>query len=124
MGIEAGERYCRGEITWEEARETDWYSEASAFLFDYNDEKHPEVAAFVAQVTRDQASLEHLLVPVSSFHEQSVRELLKDGAYFANFALMYPGLRLGRNSRGHLENYGKFMPLELFEVLVSGIVSQ
>ena len=122
MGVEAGEKYCRGEMDWEEARRTDWHSEASAFLFDYNDEANPEVASFVAQVTQDRGSIERLLVPACSFEEQSVRELLKDAAYFANFALCYPAIRFGRLAEGQLEAYGKFMPLELLEAMVPEIV--
>ena len=118
MGVEAGEKYCRGEITWEEARETDWYSEASTFLFDYNDENLPEVASFVAQITQEREKIERLLIPASSFDGQSVRELLKNAAYFANFALCYPAIRFGKGSRSQLEAYGKFMPLELFEAMV------
>ncbi len=120
MGVEAGEKYCRGEIAWEEARKTDWHSEASAFLFEYNDENHPEVASFVAQVTQDHDKIERLLVPTSSYHEQSVRELLKDAAYFANFALCYPAIRFGKTTKRQLEAYGKFMPLKLFEAMVQG----
>ncbi|MEM6485951.1 MAG: hypothetical protein AAF662_13335 [Pseudomonadota bacterium] len=122
MGVEAGEKYCRGEITWEEARETDWYSEVSAFLFDYNDENLPEVASFVAQVTQDRDGIERLLVPAYSFDEKSVGDLLKDAAYFANFALCYPAIRFGKASKRQLEAYGKFMPLELFEAMVPGKV--
>ncbi len=122
MGVEAGEKYCRGEIAWEEARKTDWHSEASAFLFDYNDENDPNVASFVAQVTQGRDKIERLLVPGSSSEGQSVRELLKDAAYFANFALCYPAIRFGKASKSQLETYGKFMPLELFEVMVPGKV--
>lgn len=121
MGVEAGERFCRGEIAWEEAREADWHSEASAFLFDYNDENHPEVASFVSQVIQDRDKIERLLIPASSFREESVRELLKDAAYFSNFALCYPAIRFGKNSKGQLEAYGKFMPLELFKAMVPEI---
>jgi hypothetical protein len=117
-GVAAGEKYCRGEFTWEGVQEADWYSEASAFLFDYFDENDPQVASFIAQVSQDRDKIERLLVPAYSFHQQSVRELLKDAAYFANFALMYPGIRFGKNSKRQLEIYGKFMPLELFEAVV------
>lgn len=123
MGIEAGEKYCSGEISWEEALKTDWYSEASAFLFDYNDEGDPNVASYVELISQDRDNLERLLVPPNSFGEQSVRELLRDAAYFANFSLKYPGMRLGRNSKRFLADHGKFMPLELFDVVVPGIVS-
>lgn len=123
MGVEAGEKYCRGEISWEEARQADWHSEASAFLFDYNDEDNPDVAAFVALVTQDRDKIERLLVPAFSFDEQPVREILKDAAYFANFALCYPAIQLGKNSKGQLEAYGKFMPLELFEAMIAGEVN-
>lgn len=122
MGVEAGEKYCRGEMTWAEARKTDWHSEASAFLFDYGDEDNPEIASFVAQVSQDRNEIERLLVPAFSFDEQPVRELLKDAAYFANFALCYPAIRFGKNSEGQLAAYRKFMPLELFEVMVPGKV--
>ncbi len=122
MGVKAGEKYCRGEVTWEEAQEADWHSEASAFLFDYNDEKYPTVASFVAQVTQERDKIERLLVPASSYQEQSVRELLRDAAYFANLALCYPSIRFGRNSKGQLGAYGKFMPLKLFEAMVPEIV--
>ena len=122
MGVEAGEKYCRGEITWEEARETDWYSEASAFLFDYNDENLAEVASFVVQVTQDRDKIERLLVSASWPEVQLVRELLRDAAYFANFALCYPTIRFGKGSKSQLEAYGKFMPLELFEAMVPGKV--
>ncbi len=120
MGVEAGEKYCKGEVAWEEVRRADWHSEASAFLFDFNDETDPGVALYVAQVKQKRDKYERLLVPSSSYDQQTVRELLRDAAYFANFALKYPDIRFGKNSRRNMENYGKFMPLELFEVMVSG----
>lgn len=120
MGVEAGEKYCRGEIAWEEARKADWHSEASAFLFDYNDETHPEIASFVAQLTEKRDEAERLLIPASWSNEESARELLRDAAYFANFALCYPTLRFGKHSKRQMEGYGRFMPLELFQAMVPG----
>ncbi|MEN7344377.1 MAG: hypothetical protein AAAFM81_15605 [Pseudomonadota bacterium] len=118
MGVEAGEKYCRGEISWKEARETDWHSEGSAFIFAYNEDDDPAVAPYIAQISQDRAAIERLLVPASSFASQSVRELLTDAAYFANFALCYPAIRFGKQSKKQLQSYGKFMPLELFEAMV------
>ena len=119
-GVEAAEKLCRGEISWEKAVETDWYSEGSAFLFEYAKDSAPEVAEYIGQINLQRTTIGRLLVPPVYMGTIDIKELLMEAAYFANKALNYPTLHGGTadGRRESMRNVGKFLPLDLFKIMV------
>ncbi|GAB5387022.1 MAG: hypothetical protein Alis3KO_41450 [Aliiglaciecola sp.] len=116
-GVLAAEQFLNGEILWETAYETDWYSEASAFLFDYSDPTEPQVKKYVNAVAAQLSEYEELLCPPQKI--SNIQGLLKDAAYFANTALCYPAIRFGLRHRESMKQISKFMPDYLFEKAVA-----
>lgn len=119
-GVEAAEKLCREEITWEEAIETDWYSEGSAFLFEYGEATDPEISEYIGQINLKRTTIGSLLVPPAYMGTIEIKELLMEAAYFANTALNYPGISYG-TSKSHeqsMRDISKFLPLDLFEIMV------
>jgi hypothetical protein len=120
-GVEAAEKLCRGEISWEEAIATDWYSEGSAFLFEYGKDTDPEIIEYVGQINLKRTTIGRLLVPPVYMGSVDIKELLKDAAYFANEALNYPTISGGtpKSRKRSMRNISKFLPMDLFEIMVS-----
>jgi len=115
-GVLAAEQFLNGLIDWETAYEADWYSEASAFLFDYSESTEPKVKAYVGLIAAKLSDCEELLCPPETI--DNIQELLKNAAYFANKALCYPVVKFGTNQRESMRNYGIFMPANLFKDVV------
>ena len=119
-GVEAAEKYCRGEITWEQASETDWHSEGSAFLFEYREDSDPDLIEHIGQINLKRTTVGRLLVPPVYMGGIDIKELLKAAAYFANEALNYPFLSGGSfaSRKESMRQNSKFLPLDLFEIMV------
>lgn len=110
-GVVAGEEYLRGRISWEQARKYDYGSEGSAFMFDYAEEGDQRVYEHINQ---NISSIHSLLVPPFDIADVSANRLLIDAAYFANFALLFPEIRFGKQCERDMRCRGKFMPIALF----------
>ena len=119
-GVEAAEKYCSGEISWDEAYEVDWYSEASAFLFEQRKETDLAISHYIDEVKARKGEIGSMLVPPREIASSEIKDLLTDAAYFANKALNFPFVSGGtRESRkDSMRNIGKFLPLDLFNTLV------
>ena len=119
-GVEAAEKLCRGEISWDEAMVTDWYSEGSAFLFEYGNETDPEISEYISQINLQRTTIGNLLVPPVYMGSVDIKDLLMDAAYFANTALNYPGICYGtrKSHEQSMRDISKFLPLDLFEIMV------
>ena len=97
-GIDIAARYVAGEAAEDELTGYDYYSEGAAFNIDYNCDP-ASIARWVdelAAMNEDElASLydqSHAAEPVGP------REILKQAAYFANFAMNYPFISRPRKS--------------------------
>ena len=119
-GVKAAEKYCNGKISWKEASKMDWYSEASAFMYEMSDESDSEVSKYINQIEVIRDSVGDLLVPPQKVASADIKLLLMDAAYFANEALNYPYISGGTpNSRKQsMKNISKFLPLDLFKEIV------
>ena len=119
-GVEAAEKLCRGEISWEDAMETDWYSEGAAFLFEYGKDTDPEISEYIGQINLQRTTIGRLLVPPVYMGEIDIKELLMEAAYFANTALNYPGISYGttKSHNQSMREISKFLPLDLFKIMV------
>jgi len=119
-GVEAAEKLCLGQISWEVAMDSDWYSEGSAFLFEYGKESDPEISEYIGQINLQRTIISRLLVPPVYMGGIDIKELLMDAAYFANTALNYPGISYGttRSHERSMREISKFLPLDLFKVMV------
>jgi len=119
-GVEAAEKLCRGEISWNVAIDTDWYSEGSAFLFEYGKDTDPEIAYYIGQINLQRTTIGSLLVPPTYMGSINIRELLMEAAYFANTALNYPGISYGttQSHEQSMRDISKFLPLDLFNIMV------
>ena len=119
-GVEAAEKLCRGEISWDVAIDTDYYSEGSAFLFEYGKDTDPEIAYYIGQINLQRTTIGSLLVPPTYMGSIDIRELLMEAAYFANTALNYPGISYGttKSHEQSMREISKFLPLDLFKIMV------
>jgi len=119
-GVEAAEKYCSGKISWSEASEMDWYSEASAFLFENGDDTDPDISQYLCQINSKKEEIGNLLVPPREIVSAGVKDLLMDAAYFANEALNFPFISGGTPSSREesMRNIGKFLPLDLLNKMV------
>ena len=116
-GIVAAERYYKGEISWQQVKKTDRYSEAAAFHFDYCDKNDPLLLKQIEQLSTNLEVAGSILVPptVIACDQAAITTLFKDAAYFANISLNYPEMSFGKNHKEHWKSNGKFMPLSLFK---------
>ncbi|MEL7536218.1 MAG: hypothetical protein AAFM91_04060 [Pseudomonadota bacterium] len=117
MGVMAAERYYQGKLSWQQVLEIDYQSEASAFLFDYcTSDDWPTIAGYVEEVNRSIQEAASLLVPPRPLHVDSIADLLKDAAYFANTAFVFPNLNMRAEQAKRLfKDYREFMPLPLYQ---------
>lgn len=116
-GVLAAEQFLNGDIGWETAYETDWYSEASAFLFDYSEPTEPEVKSYINAISSNLPEYEALLYPPQKI--SNIQGLLRDAAYFANTTLCYPTIKFGLKHREFMKKNSRFMPADLFEKVVA-----
>ncbi|WP_331156140.1 hypothetical protein [Steroidobacter sp.] len=94
-GVELSEQFLAGKATAEQLSEYNWHTEAAAFRIDYADaDDDMDVARWVAEVKALPAQeLRAMLHPPSAADEAEPRELLKQAAYFADYAMSYQNLR-------------------------------
>src|SRR5262249_43913611 len=100
-GVELAERFLAGEVTAEQLREYNWYTEGAAFFFDYTkaDDKEgmDDIARYVLEVEAIPVQeFRAMFHPPTMADEIEPRELLKRAAYFADYAMIYSDLRKRR----------------------------
>jgi hypothetical protein len=94
-GVAIAERYLRGDATDADLRRADRGTEGAAFTIDYNSDPDA-IARWVGDVwamPREQLRGLLQMQTVDPFADISARTLLKEAAYFADFAVCYPHLR-------------------------------
>ena len=119
MGILAAERYYEGKLDWKQVCRIDWYSEGTAFSFDYRKgDDDPAIAKYVDRIRFNIQAAEQTLVPPRTIEPSEIPALLQRTAYFANTALMFPSIKMSdKYARQRFERDGDLMPLELFETM-------
>ena len=117
-GIVIGEKYVRGQVSRNRLNDADWYSESSAFRFDYYKSTDSTISEYIERVCNNKKELERLLVPPSSIVDGNELELLKNAAYFANYALNYPWIHFGKAHKSSMQKMGLFMPIDLFYKMI------
>jgi hypothetical protein len=90
LGIEVAERFVEGEASVTKLRKTRWYTEGSAFTIDYDTEPLL-VQRWIDEINAiPRHELAALLHPPDIADKIDARQLLKQAAYFADFAAHFP----------------------------------
>jgi hypothetical protein len=93
-GIELAEGFLAGEVSAEEITKYNWHVEGAAFDIDYNTARPEDIQRWVAEVRAlSAAELRSMLHLKEADDDIDPRELLKQAAYFADYAMIYPSLR-------------------------------
>jgi hypothetical protein len=109
-GIEVAERYLAGGATDEELSEVNWDVEGAAFNIDYS--RQPEaIERWVAEVQAiPKEEIAAMLNPPGVMRDIDARKLLKQAAYFADYAMIYPHVT---PKRGVPAGYSAFLSADL-----------
>lgn len=82
-GLRGAEKWIKGQITDQELNRLDWHAEAVCFAFDF------------AETNEDISQIKDLIDSIDELKGTSfsdAKDLLREAAYFADFAMIYPGL--------------------------------
>lgn len=91
-GVELAERFLAGEVSAEEISNYNWHVEGAAFCIDYNTAPE-DIQRWVAEVRALPADeLRSILHLDDADKDIEPREMLKQAAYFVDYARIYPSL--------------------------------
>ncbi|TQV88275.1 hypothetical protein [Aliikangiella coralliicola] len=113
-GIELAEKFVEGKIQWDRVSEYSWHVEGAAYCFEDPPELE-KINTWVKDVERDSLDLVNELRN-KDIGVISTQKLLKQAAYFADHAMIYPSIQ----PKGLLNNeYNKFLCPKLLRKYVS-----
>ncbi len=121
-GIEIAEQYLDGTVSRKEFEAAEYNSEGAAFNIDYDCQ--PElIEGWVQDLCDTRGAVEHRLI-VGAESRTLARDLLKDAAYFAHFAMIAEDFETDVMIRYPAQRYPRFLsaPLlrEIFGNLLGG----
>lgn len=91
-GVELAEQFLAGEVSAEEISNYNWHVEGAAFCIDYNTAPE-DIQRWVGEVRALPADELRSILHVNEADEDiKPRELLKQAAYFVDYAMIYPSL--------------------------------
>ena len=90
-GIELAEGFVEGKVKWDSVSEYNWYVEGAAFYFeDPADQERIDI--WIKDVESQSSDLINK-IRNDSEEKNCTQELLKQAAYFADYAMIYPSIQ-------------------------------
>jgi hypothetical protein len=103
-GIELAEGFIEGKVKWDSVSEYNWHVEGAAFCFeDPPDQERIDI--WIKDVENHSSDLINKF-RIEGKEEISTQELLKQAAYFADHAMVYPSIQPKGLSK---DKYNKFL---------------
>lgn len=113
-GIELAEGFVEGKVKWDSVSEYNWHVEGAAFCFDDPPDQE-RIDIWIQDVESHSLDLINKLKNEGK-EEICTQELLKQAAYFADYAMIYPSIQ----PKGRLnDEYSKFLCPTLLRQFVS-----